>query len=506
MSISLIRSSLATFGNTTFPPLVSQLEAIRRWNWISRNISSILLNISHIRYVSSIYISNISGVNMDGQEVEPNKSTNYQIVPKVRVLLVDDDCSCRAVIGGWLRKWKYHVVAVANALDALNTLHAERGSFDIVVTDVHMPSMNGLELLEHVRREYYLPVILISADEEEVTKIKGAQGGALDYILKSEFPFSWERGVATGERRRGEVVIDAQLTWVPEEEDSINEPIRNESGEASQDSKDGEVNDKPPKKQKLCWTPELHRKFEKAIDYLGFDKAVPKKIVELMDEPGVTRAQVASHLQKFRLHKKRRAMEKGDYSQDVLLAASRHIEDRRLSSMLIRIGILPRDLQLPGVQQTGVLHQPGRENSPLVQNLPIIGVDDVLGNGFPLNGGNAEVMGATQVETGNPPPPFSDDDLLLPSLLGSEKSDETSAAQFTNLSQQEENNSRIPPLQNENPPEYFFGDDWWNGVQDSSCLIDLINNAALSDEHLPSQNMADLPNQVDDNFLWSSLP
>nr|GMC82778.1 two-component response regulator ARR12-like [Ipomoea batatas] len=51
------------------------------------------------------------------------------------------------------------------------------------------------------------------------------------------------------------------------------------------------------KKPRLSWNPEMHQRFVEAVNKLGFDKAVPKKIVEFMNEPELTREHVASHLQ-----------------------------------------------------------------------------------------------------------------------------------------------------------------------------------------------------------------
>ncbi|PKU62172.1 two-component response regulator-like APRR2 isoform X2 [Dendrobium catenatum] len=58
------------------------------------------------------------------------------------------------------------------------------------------------------------------------------------------------------------------------------------------------------RKMKVDWTPELHRRFVKAIEQLGIDQAIPSKILELMKVEGLTRHNVASHLQKFRMHKR----------------------------------------------------------------------------------------------------------------------------------------------------------------------------------------------------------
>ncbi|KAK6134923.1 hypothetical protein DH2020_031343 [Rehmannia glutinosa] len=58
------------------------------------------------------------------------------------------------------------------------------------------------------------------------------------------------------------------------------------------------------RKVKVDWTPELHRQFVQAVEQLGVDKAVPSKILELMGIDCLTRHNIASHLQKYRSHRK----------------------------------------------------------------------------------------------------------------------------------------------------------------------------------------------------------
>ncbi|CAN4087252.1 unnamed protein product [Withania somnifera] len=58
------------------------------------------------------------------------------------------------------------------------------------------------------------------------------------------------------------------------------------------------------KRKKVDWTPELHKRFLKAVEKLGADKAVPSRILELMATDGLTRHNIASHLQKYRAHQK----------------------------------------------------------------------------------------------------------------------------------------------------------------------------------------------------------
>ncbi|XP_010269953.1 PREDICTED: two-component response regulator-like APRR2 isoform X2 [Nelumbo nucifera] len=58
------------------------------------------------------------------------------------------------------------------------------------------------------------------------------------------------------------------------------------------------------KKMKVDWTPELHKRFVQAIEHLGVDQAIPSQILELMKVEGLTRHNVASHLQKYRMHRR----------------------------------------------------------------------------------------------------------------------------------------------------------------------------------------------------------
>lgn len=62
---------------------------------------------------------------------------------------------------------------------------------------------------------------------------------------------------------------------------------------------------KPVKRPRLVWTPQLHKRFVSAVTYLGPKQAVPKTVMQLMNVEGLTRENVASHLQKYRLYLKK---------------------------------------------------------------------------------------------------------------------------------------------------------------------------------------------------------
>ena len=58
------------------------------------------------------------------------------------------------------------------------------------------------------------------------------------------------------------------------------------------------------------WTPDLHSRFEAAVNALGLDNAKPKSILRLMNVDGLTKANIKSHLQKYRLHMQKQATER----------------------------------------------------------------------------------------------------------------------------------------------------------------------------------------------------
>ncbi|RLN25385.1 hypothetical protein C2845_PM07G40450 [Panicum miliaceum] len=100
-------------------------------------------------------------------------------------------------------------------------------------------------------------------------------------------------------------VVDAEGVTT-EEEDSAGKSSASAGGhgkkKASAADKQSSCNGK--RKVKVDWTPELHRRFVQAVEQLGIDKAVPSRILEVMGIDCLTRHNIASHLQKYRSHRK----------------------------------------------------------------------------------------------------------------------------------------------------------------------------------------------------------
>ncbi|XP_020209450.1 two-component response regulator ARR12-like, partial [Cajanus cajan] len=77
----------------------------------------------------------------------------------MRVLAVDDDQTCLKVLENLLRKCQYNVTTTTQSIKALEMLRKNRNKFDLVISDVNMPDMDGFKLLELVGLEMDLPVI-----------------------------------------------------------------------------------------------------------------------------------------------------------------------------------------------------------------------------------------------------------------------------------------------------------------------------------------------------------
>jgi DNA-binding response OmpR family regulator len=102
-----------------------------------------------------------------------------------RILLVDDEAAIQTLLSYPLRKDGYEVVQASDGGEALERF--AEGSFDLVVLDVMMPRLDGLETCRRLRATSTVPIIMLTAKAEEIDKVLGLELGADDYITK---PFS----------------------------------------------------------------------------------------------------------------------------------------------------------------------------------------------------------------------------------------------------------------------------------------------------------------------------
>ena len=111
-----------------------------------------------------------------------------------RVLVVDDEPQIRTVLRAYLEAEGFQVTEVGTGADALRELtRTGVRPFDVVLLDIGLPDLGGLDVLQKIRATSEVYVILVTARSEEVDKLIGLSGGADDYITK---PFSPREVVA----------------------------------------------------------------------------------------------------------------------------------------------------------------------------------------------------------------------------------------------------------------------------------------------------------------------
>lgn len=122
-------------------------------------------------------------------QLSDDSTEQGEIKKSKRVLVVDDSLTTRTLEKLILLKAGYEVTEARDGVEAYETL-LKAGDFDLVMTDVQMPRMDGVELTKKIRQEpkfAQLPVIICSFLDREEDKIRGLEAGANAYITKSQF-------------------------------------------------------------------------------------------------------------------------------------------------------------------------------------------------------------------------------------------------------------------------------------------------------------------------------
>lgn len=114
----------------------------------------------------------------------PQKHTATNVASCIaRVLVVDDHARARESVADVLRQVGYHVECLASAIEALKLL--QRESFDVVITDLQMPGMNGLDFIRQLEaRRHGAQILMVTAHASVASAVEAMRHGAFDYIEK----------------------------------------------------------------------------------------------------------------------------------------------------------------------------------------------------------------------------------------------------------------------------------------------------------------------------------
>ncbi|MFE4092477.1 response regulator transcription factor [Priestia sp. YIM B13484] len=101
---------------------------------------------------------------------------------KDKILIIDDDEQIRNLIAIYLENEGFEALKVSNAVSGLALL--EEQEVDLIILDIMMPQMNGIDAAFKIREEKNMPIIMLSAKSEDMDKISGLTAGADDYLTK----------------------------------------------------------------------------------------------------------------------------------------------------------------------------------------------------------------------------------------------------------------------------------------------------------------------------------
>jgi len=104
---------------------------------------------------------------------------------KYRILVAEDQKEIRDIVSKYLEKEGYDFLLASDGFEALNLFN--NNTIHLVLLDIMMPGIDGFEVLKAIRKISDVPVIMLTARQEEVDRLKGFDTGADDYVVK---PFS----------------------------------------------------------------------------------------------------------------------------------------------------------------------------------------------------------------------------------------------------------------------------------------------------------------------------
>jgi two-component system, OmpR family, response regulator len=106
---------------------------------------------------------------------------------KKHILVVDDDREIGSLLSDFLSNYNYQVSVVYDGKSLFEALDKHPNEYDLIILDIMMPNINGLEACQRIRQTSNIPIIMLTAVSEETDRIVGLECGADDYMAK---PFS----------------------------------------------------------------------------------------------------------------------------------------------------------------------------------------------------------------------------------------------------------------------------------------------------------------------------
>lgn len=127
----------------------------------------------------------------------------------MKILVVDDDKEIAQLLEIYIKNEGYEPVTAYNGKEALTKLHTTP-DIGLMILDIMMPEMNGIEVIKEVRKDSELPILILSAKTDDMDKIQGLISGGDDYVTKPFNPLEVMARVKSLLRRSQDHVTESQ--------------------------------------------------------------------------------------------------------------------------------------------------------------------------------------------------------------------------------------------------------------------------------------------------------
>ena len=138
---------------------------------------------------SPIFVYNLHKLHRKNTEIVYNsiinKAAKVGDMVKEKILVIEDDLDIQEIVSEFLSAKEYEVKTASDGLEGLERFNNDK--FDLVILDVMLPKIDGFVVCEIIRKSSNVPIIMLTALEEEEDQLKGFELKADDYITK---PFS----------------------------------------------------------------------------------------------------------------------------------------------------------------------------------------------------------------------------------------------------------------------------------------------------------------------------
>ncbi|MTV82230.1 response regulator transcription factor [Secundilactobacillus folii] len=125
----------------------------------------------------------------------------------MKILVVDDDKEIAQLLEIYIKNEGYEPVSAYNGKEALTKLHTDP-DIGLMILDIMMPEMSGIEVIKEVRKDSELPILILSAKTDDIDKIQGLISGGDDYVTKPFNPLEVMARVKSLLRRASDHVTD----------------------------------------------------------------------------------------------------------------------------------------------------------------------------------------------------------------------------------------------------------------------------------------------------------